>query len=77
MEVRVGLSCETILGGKVKVALVKQDVKKRLNKLALPTDVDLIWLSRWRSTGLQLVLGASLWKFFQNSRVELILLESD
>ena len=77
MEVRVGLSCETILGGTVKVALVKQDAKKRLNKLALPTDVDLIWLSRWRSTGLRLVLGASLWKFFQNSPVELILLESD
>ena len=77
MEVRAGLSCETILGGTVKVALVKQDAKKRLSKLSLPRDVDSIWLSRWRSTGIRLVLGASLWKFFQNSRGELILFESD
>ena len=52
IEVRVGLSCCEIVGGKVRVALVKQDTKKQLSKVALPRDVDSIWLSRWRSTGI-------------------------
>ena len=66
---RVDLSYKIVLGGKVKVALVKQNTKKQLSKLALPRNVDSIC---WR-----LVLGASLLKLFQNSRGELILLERD
>ena len=31
---------------------MEQDAKKQLSKLALPRDVDSIWLSRWRLTGI-------------------------
>ena len=45
------------------------------NRLAWLTDLEADWLSRWRSTGMRLFLGVSLWYVDQKSLGEFSLVE--
>ena len=67
MDVKVGWFCEASSRNLVEEALEKQDAKKQFKRLALPVEDDSEQVSKERLTGIRLVLGESLWNFFQKS----------
>ena len=73
MDVKVGWFCVASSRNLVEEALEKQDAKKRFKRLALPVEDDSEQVSKERLTGIRLVLGESLWNFFQKSWGELML----